>query len=51
MEFLGTEQLKDIAITFNGDRGEIEARAFTDALDGLKERLSPDKFNEFVNSL
>ena len=51
MEYLGIADLKEIATTFNGSRDEHGARAFTDALDGLKERLSSEKFDEFANSL
>jgi hypothetical protein len=51
MDYLGVAELKEIATSFNGSKDEFGARAFTDALDGLKDRLSSEKFNEFAKTL
>jgi len=51
MIYLGTTELKEIATTMHGEQDEFSAKVYTDALDGLKDRLGEAKFDEFVDSL
>jgi hypothetical protein len=48
---IGVSGLKDIVTSLHGVVCELSNQVYCEALDELQERLSRDKYREFISSL